>query len=429
MVMSVADQISALNKKIIGLKALIRGSSTDHNLYALLGNQVIFGCKITEGFSSTDLILALEEDSSNINPDKQIPSERTEHYPNIANIYGRAFLTDNINSSIVDTESLVLNDAPGTVDTARHDIIYIYVSNMGPGIGILQGTASADCKNAFDTSGLETGQYPATYDSMSLPAGCVPIARVYIQYGDTGIANSRIADLRPFATRLSIQSDLGYTPEDVSKKRSTWQGIPDDTHYPSEKLVKDTFDAIEIGYTPEDVANKRTTWQETPTHTAYPSEKLVKDTFDAIEIGYTPEDVANKITVWGTPTDTQYPSAKLVSDTVKPSGVSMSLSNGTKPGAGEVLTVIAPWSITFPTNTPNSKYYASHTPSQSVTVVVSKNGAQFGTISVSGEGTTATFSITQTSFVAGDRLSFQFPATQDSTWAGVVILFAGGRVL
>lgn len=143
----------------------------------------------------------------------------------------------------------------------------------------------------------------------------------------------------------------------------------------------------------------------------------------------TAEDKGSKITSWGTPTDTQYPSAKLVSDTVKPSGVSMSLSNGTKPGAGEVLTVIAPWSITFPTNTPNSKYYASHTPSQSVTVVVSKNGAQFGTISVSGEGTTATFSITQTSFVAGDRLSFQFPATQDSTWAGVVILFAGGRVL
>lgn len=37
-----------------------------------------------------------------------------------------------------------------------------------------------------------------------------------------------------------------------------------------------------LGYTPEDVANKVTSFQNTPTDTAYPSEKLVKNTLDSI---------------------------------------------------------------------------------------------------------------------------------------------------
>jgi hypothetical protein len=38
------------------------------------------------------------------------------------------------------------------------------------------------------------------------------------------------------------QDALGYTPEDVSNKRTSFQATPDDTAYPSEKLVKDSLD-------------------------------------------------------------------------------------------------------------------------------------------------------------------------------------------
>jgi len=38
------------------------------------------------------------------------------------------------------------------------------------------------------------------------------------------------------------QNALGFTPENVSNKRTTFQVTPDDTHYPSEKLTKDSLD-------------------------------------------------------------------------------------------------------------------------------------------------------------------------------------------
>jgi len=47
-------------------------------------------------------------------------------------------------------------------------------------------------------------------------------------------------DLR--TTWSGKQDALGYTPEDVSNKRTSFQATPDDTAYPSEKLVKDSLD-------------------------------------------------------------------------------------------------------------------------------------------------------------------------------------------
>ena len=42
-------------------------------------------------------------------------------------------------------------------------------------------------------------------------------------------------------------NNLGSVKEDKSNKVTAWQSTPDNTHYPSEKLVKDTIDAIESG--------------------------------------------------------------------------------------------------------------------------------------------------------------------------------------
>ncbi len=206
--LTINDKIKSLEKKISNLKAGIQGSFIPNNLYALIGNQIIFGCVIKEGYSANDFILSLEEDIEKINPDKHIPPQRTEHYPNIANVFGRSFLMTNVNTSILDNEDLILNDPPATENTARHDIVYIYVNNIGPGIGILSGDASSACYNAFGTSGLNENGYPANYDSTALPVGCVPIARVYVQYGDTGIANNRIVDLRRFCTRLTASDRI-----------------------------------------------------------------------------------------------------------------------------------------------------------------------------------------------------------------------------
>jgi uncharacterized protein (TIGR02145 family) len=51
---------------------------------------------------------------------------------------------------------------------------------------------------------------------------------------------------------------LGYTPENVANKVTSFQATPDDTHYPSEKLVKDSLDAID-----------ESKWQEVSTNVPY----------------------------------------------------------------------------------------------------------------------------------------------------------------
>ncbi len=65
--------------------------------------------------------------------------------------------------------------------------------------------------------------------------------------------------------------------ERAANKVTAFQGTPDHTHFPSEKLVKDSLDAKEAS------SNKVAEWSQTPTDTHYPSEKLVKDTLDAMQ--------------------------------------------------------------------------------------------------------------------------------------------------
>lgn len=49
------------------------------------------------------------------------------------------------------------------------------------------------------------------------------------------------------------QDSLGFTPEDSANKVTSWQLTPDDTHYPSEKLVKDSLNLkqnVPVNYYP-----------------------------------------------------------------------------------------------------------------------------------------------------------------------------------
>lgn len=142
------------------------------------------------------------------------------------------------------------------------------------------------------------------------------------------------------------QDAIGYTPENVANKTSTFQATPDNTKYPTEKLVKDSLDlkedeankkttitssdtdyptckAVETalaGKQPtgsyEVTSNKKTTL--TDSDTDYPTTKAVNTGLSGKEntIGYTTENVANKSTSIpndGT-SDTKYPSAKAVKD-------------------------------------------------------------------------------------------------------------------
>lgn len=202
---TIPQQIQALKNNISSLRALVNGSRDQGKFYAMAGDFCVYGCKITEGSSASDLYLALDGQSvgeSHLNPDIQAVPIRHEEYPNIAFVYGEVFEMSDVNVSDTASDALLLDDAPGTVAYGRYDLVYAYIGQSGPAVAILTGTAAAAVKTAFDGSGLDTADYPSTYDP-TLPHGTLPLARVYVQYGDTGVANAHIADLRSFKSRTN----------------------------------------------------------------------------------------------------------------------------------------------------------------------------------------------------------------------------------
>ena len=203
---TIPQQIQALKNNITSLRAMINGVRDQGKLYAITGDYCVFGCKITQGSSATDMYLALDGqatgDESHLNPDIQSPPLRHEEYANIALIYGEVFELPNINKTDTADASLLLESAPVTANYGRYDLVYAYVGQAGPAIGILTGTASAAVKTDFTANGLDTDSYPSSFDG-TLPHGTFPLARVYVQTGDTGIANARIADLRNFKGRMT----------------------------------------------------------------------------------------------------------------------------------------------------------------------------------------------------------------------------------
>lgn len=217
--------IQQQNNRISALQASIEGSISRGLLYAVAGDYILYGCKVTQGSSAADMYLALDGevtgDETHLNPDIETPALRIEQYPNIAMVYGRAFAVEDINKSTTNNTALLVADAPGTVGYGRYDIVYIYVNNTGPAIGIATGTA------ANTITSLSTGTYPVTGDP-TLVQGCFPIARVYVTYGNTGIANAAIHDLRDFVGRLKGEAGVdgidGTDGEDGHSPVLTWDG-------------------------------------------------------------------------------------------------------------------------------------------------------------------------------------------------------------
>lgn len=109
--------------------------------------------------------------------------------------------------------------------------------------------------------------------------------------------------------------------ERSANKTSSFQTNPDNTRFPTEKLVKDNLDLK------EDKANRVSAFQAVPDNTHYPTEKLVKDSIDALREEFTDdegehslsqyEEKAHRQTAWGaTLSDEKYPSEKLTKETI-----------------------------------------------------------------------------------------------------------------
>lgn len=77
--------------------------------------------------------------------------------------------------------------------------------------------------------------------------------------------------------KVKIRVRLDDILQKVSNKTTAWNSTPTDTHYPSEKLVKDTLD------TKENLSNKTTTLTSNSTDTQYPTAKTVYDKINEIQ--------------------------------------------------------------------------------------------------------------------------------------------------
>lgn len=108
-------------------------------------------------------------------------------------------------------------------------------------------------------------------------------------------------------------------------------------------------------------------------------------------------------------------------------GVGLAYQSEDKPAAGAEISILVTFAMTLPSGLTDSLYYAPTAPAAEAVVSIKKDGTEIGTLTVS-TGNSPTFAAaSSTSLVAGDRVTFGFPATQDASWAGVSITLAGVR--
>jgi len=193
---STAEIVAVLERRITGLQNLISGRQPTPLIYSVVGEVVVYGCKVTEGESAEDYEIALEGqatgDEERFNPDySPIPLYPFEQ-ANIASCKAAAFYSDDLTATV---------ELPPATGLARYDIAYIAVGPTGPVFGVISGTPSEDVKADFDLNGLLVTPYDNVTDA-ALPVGALPVARIYVEDDVEGIPNERIADLRNFDGRL-----------------------------------------------------------------------------------------------------------------------------------------------------------------------------------------------------------------------------------
>jgi len=207
---SVSDKLQALEQTQNNLLARVAAQPLSTVYQAFVGSFVAFGCKVTEGTTSTDYTIKLEGqalgDESHLNPDIAIPPIEEHEYPNIAFAY-KAFVSDDLRVKV---------EAGPTTGLARYDIASLFMGVAGPGFAVATGTPSSATKTDYDTNGLKSTPYDAAYDP-TLPIGALPVARIYIEDVFIGIANAQIADLRSFDGRLKGARGEPFVYEDLTQ--------------------------------------------------------------------------------------------------------------------------------------------------------------------------------------------------------------------
>jgi hypothetical protein len=224
---SVSEILSNFRARLGAIEGRVFSITPSTVLFSAIGEVVLYGCKVTQGVSAVDMVVALEGqasgDTANHNPDYSVTPSRPFQYGNIANGKDGSFESQDLTATVA--------TAPVGAGTARYDIAYIYVGTNGPGFAIASGTPSSAVKTDFDTNGLNTDPYDSGTDA-ALPVGAMPVGRIYVEVGATGIANARIADIRPLVdfgagasgvTSLSItQPAAGLT---ITNTGSTQTGV------------------------------------------------------------------------------------------------------------------------------------------------------------------------------------------------------------
>lgn len=97
-----------------------------------------------------------------------------------------------------------------------------------------------------------------------------------------------------------------------------------------------------------------------------------------------------------------------------------------RPADGELCAIFAV-SKPFTVASSGSQGTAEVAAAASATFSLRKNGAQFGTATFNAGASTASFSVTQTSFVAGDRIQVVAPGTADTNLSDIALTLAGAR--
>lgn len=197
---SSAEQFLQLKNEIAGLRSRVTGLSASGQLYAATGQRIVYGCKVTQGSSATDMTIALESsasgDTAHLNPDLSLTPTYQFEYPNIAGLKSGGFYSLDLTAEV---------DAVPATGLGRYDIAYIYVGPTGPGFAVATGTPGAGVKTAFDADGLDTSAYDPDTDA-AIPVGAFAVARIYVEDDASGIANARIADLRLFSQMAGFLS-------------------------------------------------------------------------------------------------------------------------------------------------------------------------------------------------------------------------------
>lgn len=107
--------------------------------------------------------------------------------------------------------------------------------------------------------------------------------------------------------------------------------------------------------------------------------------------------------------------------------VVISYPAGAFPEAGEMYNIPVSVPLKLPDSLEGAKYYADSAPDAEVVVSFKRNGSEFGTMTVAAGESSATFTGTETTFSAGDRLSVEFPDPQDISWKGPCITLKGTK--